>query len=181
MRSGNRERWQSWEDDLLKAAKSKEGLSWIEVSQELRQQQCERSARQCRERWANHLAPVDGNPPVRGPWTEREDKLIVLGVKAFGAKFAKIKELFGPELQTRTELDIKNRYHRSILNRLRDDDNRLYLAPPTHAGRPKKGEAGIHAIIPLPPRRPRAPPPRPPTEHVWVNLAPPEGPRQIGR
>jgi hypothetical protein len=169
-----RQRWTDAEDELLRSAKESGCTSWNEASRVLEKDGSHRTARQCRERWTNHLAP--GHPAAHIKWTELEDKLIVLGVNHFGSHYADIASMFGPELHNRTQSEIKNRYVHSIKPRLQRENDRIVLGPPTR-GRPRSTARGIDAIIPVLPRMPPppapAPPPRP-TVHHWTQLPPPE-------
>jgi hypothetical protein len=62
-----------------------------------------RTARQCRERWANYLKPSVQN----GPWTETEDHLLLFKINELGRCWSVISNFF-PQ---RSENDIKNRWH----------------------------------------------------------------------
>jgi hypothetical protein len=48
-----------------------------------------RTAKQIRERWHNHLDPVIN----KGPWTEHEDKLLIVAQNMLGNRFAEIAKL----------------------------------------------------------------------------------------
>ena len=61
-----------------------------------------RTAKQCRERWCNHLDPSI----VKGNWTELEDELIIQKQKEWGNKWSKISKL----LLGRTENAVKVRW-----------------------------------------------------------------------
>ena len=70
-----------------------------------------RSAKQCRERWHNHL-----NPEVsKAPWTVQEELLIVQAHGFFGNKWADIARL----LPGRTDNAVKNHYYSTIRRRVR--------------------------------------------------------------
>jgi hypothetical protein len=62
-----------------------------------------RTARQCRERWVNYLAPHLRS----GPWTAEEDQLLRAKVAQFGHSWAEISRVF----YGRSENDIKNRWY----------------------------------------------------------------------
>lgn len=62
-----------------------------------------RSARQCRERWANYLAPTIRNEP----WTDDEDRLLVEKINELGHCWATIGHFFNG----RSENDVKNRWY----------------------------------------------------------------------
>ena len=61
-----------------------------------------RTAKQCRERWCNHLDPSI----IKGKWTEEEDALIVQSQKKMGNKWQKISKM----LLGRTETAVKSRW-----------------------------------------------------------------------
>jgi hypothetical protein len=61
-----------------------------------------RSARQCRERWQNYLAPSLDSLP----WTPKEDDLLLQKFREFGHKWGKIAESF----PARSYLNCKNRW-----------------------------------------------------------------------
>jgi len=66
----------------------------------------QRSGKQCRERWHNHV-----NPTVRkGEWTSDEDALIVALQKQLGNQWAKIAK----HLNGRSDNAVKNRFHAII-------------------------------------------------------------------
>ena len=62
-----------------------------------------RSARQCRDRWANYLSPENKN----GPWTLEEDKLLMEKVREFGSQWTTIARFF----DGRSENNVKNRWY----------------------------------------------------------------------
>lgn len=96
--------------------------NWTSVAEKLPN----RSGKQCRERWHNHL-----NPGIKkGDWTEEEDRLIVTMQKAIGNQWAKITKL----LPGRTDNAVKNRYHATVRARLRfdkDDDMSSHISDTT--------------------------------------------------
>ena len=61
-----------------------------------------RTAKQCRERWCNHLDPSI----IKGDWTAEEDELIVQKQKEMGNKWSKISKM----LLGRTENAVKVRW-----------------------------------------------------------------------
>lgn len=61
-----------------------------------------RSARQCRDRWKNYLAPGIKN----GPWTPEEDQLLEEKYRELGSQWSRIAKCF----PNRTDINIKNRW-----------------------------------------------------------------------
>jgi hypothetical protein len=114
-----------WEDDedalLLKAIsrereRSPEGkIKWPLVASSVPQ----RSHKQCRERWVNHLSPT----VIKHKWTSEEDALLLeLGRKHLG-KWAAIARF----IPGRTENQVKVRWH--ILNRAEATEHPLLSSP----------------------------------------------------
>lgn len=69
-----------------------------------------RSPKQCRERWFNHLDP---NVTLK-PWTPDEDEIIFSNINKYGKKWSVIAKL----LPGRTDNAIKNRWNSSISKRI---------------------------------------------------------------
>jgi hypothetical protein len=81
-----------------------------------------RCAKQCRERWCNHLDPQVSN----SMWTYQEDSLIFDHFERFGAKWSMISQ----SLPGRTDNAIKNRWNSSIAKRIQTDPNGLRTLMP---------------------------------------------------
>lgn len=62
-----------------------------------------RGGKQCRERWYNHLREGIN----KDQWSQQEEWVLALGVKAFGHKWSKISNY----LPGRTDNTIKNRWN----------------------------------------------------------------------
>lgn len=106
MRPSGRILWQPREDALLHSAVEErrvrgEKLRWVRLADGIPF----RSAKQCRERWRNHLDPAVRNP--RG-WTEEEDSLLASLVLARGTKWASFSRR--REFEGRSDNSLKNRY-----------------------------------------------------------------------
>ena len=97
--SGFRQMFSQEEDKLLKLLVDQFGEgSWKEIAKNMP----DRTARQCRERYKNYLAPAIQN----GPWTDDEDQLLSEKVKELGFQWAKIAKFF----ESRSSVNVKNRW-----------------------------------------------------------------------
>lgn len=91
--------WKHEEDELLKKAIEEFGTKrWHLIAERVPN----RTRKQCRERYCNHLDP----DIVKKPWTAEEDEILKNGRAQYGNKWAVIKCL----LPGRTANQIKNRY-----------------------------------------------------------------------
>eukprot|EP00299_Pterocystis_sp_00344_P014555 c7220_g1_i2.p1 GENE.c7220_g1_i2~~c7220_g1_i2.p1 ORF type:complete len:257 (+),score=32.65 c7220_g1_i2:50-820(+) len=126
--------WLSEEDQLLESLVQYHGpRRWSLIAQSFRN----RTGKQCRERWHNHLNPdvrqsltffsrvVFEHPKIwynqvrKDSWDEREDALILRLVEQLGSRWAAIARL----LPGRTDSAVKNRYY-SHLKKI----HKLYLS-----------------------------------------------------
>jgi hypothetical protein len=80
-----------------------------------------RSARQCRDRWTNYLAPTLS----LDPWTPEEDALIIRKVAECGTKWAAIAK----EIPRRSDNAIKNRWYTVLKRKLGKAAAQPQLAP----------------------------------------------------
>eukprot|EP00299_Pterocystis_sp_00344_P013904 c685_g1_i1.p1 GENE.c685_g1_i1~~c685_g1_i1.p1 ORF type:complete len:210 (+),score=19.13 c685_g1_i1:37-630(+) len=92
--------WTPAEDRALFEVVSNFGAkNWVTIAKHIPK----RSAKQCRERWRNHV-----NPGIRkGHWTKDEDSIIIASVQKWGFRWA----LIAGQLSGRTGSSIKNRFH----------------------------------------------------------------------
>jgi hypothetical protein len=115
-----------------------------------------RTAKQCRERWFNHLSP----DIVKTEWTQQEDELIFQYYTAHGGKWSAISKLF----PGRSDNAIKNRWNSSVSKRLQRNAEGLQTVVPDTSKRKYKpkdtthpvvgGEMGVDAPSPRPAVRP---------------------------
>ena len=107
------------EDALIVDFVNKNGpRSWPRITQLLPQ----RSSKQCRERWFNHLDPNVS----KGAWTPDEDLRIFEQHEKLGPKWS----IIAKSLSGRTDNAIKNRWNSSISKRIQiDDKNNKILLP----------------------------------------------------
>lgn len=100
--------WSVAEDARLKQLVNQHGCkSWTEIGKHFPQ----RSGKQCRERWFNHL-----NPEIkRGNWSLEEDLVIIDVHRKIGSRWSEISKMLGG----RTDNSIKNRWNSAIRKAVR--------------------------------------------------------------
>lgn len=79
--------------------------TWIAVAAQIPG----RSARQCRDRWANYLSPENKN----GPWTPEEDEQLAEKYAELGPQWTTIAKFF----DGRSENNVKNRWYTHLKNK----------------------------------------------------------------
>jgi hypothetical protein len=109
-----RKAWSPEEDAAIRALVAEFGLKkWSLVAQAMaeRYRLTQRSGKQCRERWHNHLdASID-----KAPWTQAEDDLIFELHREHGKSWSKIAE----RIPGRTDNSVKNRFYSTLRRNLR--------------------------------------------------------------
>jgi hypothetical protein len=95
--------WTVREDELLRALTQRLGVSgWTALAKHIPN----RTGKQVRERWLNHLSPL----VFKGPWSPAEDGIIIEARKQYGNSWSKICKL----LIGRSENMCKNRFHSKL-------------------------------------------------------------------
>jgi len=104
-----RRQWQDHEDELLRHVVATVGHDWTAVSQQVPN----RTGKQCRERWHNHLAPQVN----KAEWTVEEDHLLAELHTIFGNAWSEISKA----MPGRTDNAVKNRWNTWLRHQLKDD------------------------------------------------------------
>lgn len=104
--------WTGQEDQLI--------IQWVTINgpqrwTALAEGMSGRIAKQCRERWWNHLDPN----VKRSGWTPQEDQAICEAIRRIGPKWADIARI----LPGRTDNSVKNRWNSTLRRRLSGDEN----------------------------------------------------------
>lgn len=103
--------WSKEEDELLQ--------EWVQANGPKKWSECaklikKRSAKQCRERWLNHLDPKIR----RDEWTPEEDQQIFELYKKYGTSWSKLAK----EMNGRSENSIKNRFYSTIRSLIANEE-----------------------------------------------------------
>lgn len=96
---------------LIKLVKKYGMTNWEEISRHMQR----RTARQCRDRYKNYL--IDDFK--KGSWTENEDRQIVSLYHKIGPHWLTISK----SMPGRSGNDIKNRWHKTLVKKIRDYDD----------------------------------------------------------
>jgi hypothetical protein len=106
------------EDETIRRFVYRNGAKdWTLLASELD----DRTAKQCRERWHNHIDPsID-----KGPWSEEEDQLIAEKHATLGNRWAEIARF----LPGRTDALVKNRWNTAIRGRVSECCGSVVLRP----------------------------------------------------
>ena len=95
-----------------------------------------RTAKQCRERWHNHLDPTIN----KGPWTAIEDKILAIKHQELGNRWADIARF----LPGRTDTLVKNRWNTSVKDRVHE----LWNQPPNASYGKNSQSMTFHNVMP---------------------------------
>jgi hypothetical protein len=110
--------WTLQEDQMIQQwARARGPAQWALLAQQMPG----RIAKQCRERWCNHLDPN----LKRSSWTPEEDRVVLDVVRRIGTRWADIARL----LPGRTDNSVKNRWNSTLRRRRGAAPDRAPAAP----------------------------------------------------
>jgi len=75
--------WSLEEDDLIRREVLRGNMKWSDIARKLDHN---RTGKQCRERWSNHLNPI----LKKSPWTEEEDEQLIAAQAIMGNCWTRI-------------------------------------------------------------------------------------------
>jgi hypothetical protein len=102
------------EDAVIMSAKMADPPeSWNTIAKRLKR----RTARQCRDRWMQYLAPEINS----GPWTPEEDQLLVDKINEIGTIWVAMK----PSFKGRSDIALKNRWNSHIKSKTVHDGTKF--------------------------------------------------------
>ncbi len=110
-----RSSWKASEDAKLLSLIQEHGQRWSLIGDLIGSKSC----KQFRDRYLNFLRP-DIN---RSPFTTEEDNLLISLYKKFGKKFKMISD----HMPNRSEIQVKNRYHRHLSKRALDESKKIVV------------------------------------------------------
>jgi len=123
--------WAQCEDDAILDLVQQCGTSnWSLIAEGLKTacNVSDRTGKQCRERWHNHLDPIIN----KAPWTKHEDEILMRMHSEVGNKWSEISK----HLTGRTDNSIKNHWYSTMRRHVRALNREI------HNGNPKAGLRG---------------------------------------
>lgn len=134
--------WTAEEDARLRECVLELGTArWSAIAAQMP----ERSGKQCRERWHNHLTPQIN----KGAWTEEEDRIIITMQEQLGNQWAKITRM----LPGRSDNAVKNRFHMAMRARNRELKEQLgqgHLVSIAKPAADRRASVGSPILLPTP-------------------------------
>ena len=113
-----------------------------------------RSSRQCRERWKYYIAP-SLQQGVSTEWTKEDDEKLLQKYNEIGPKWSQIARFF----PTRTDINLKNRYHRLQRLHSKEMSDPQYVANSQSSDDEPQRTGRMILSLPVPLSRLYVPPP----------------------